>query len=131
LPRGISPEPVLIAELVRRVSKEENTDKRVGRRSILHPICVVSRTSLYNMVLILLSVIVAVTMIVVAISMMRHRISSGSLIRSRIAKHGLFIKGERSKQSATLSPSKAFLVVVLPDGTIVAPTVADQLYAPV
>jgi hypothetical protein len=79
------------------------------------------------MLLILLSLIVAVTMIVVAISMMRHRISSGSLTRSGNAKEEFCISGESAEQSATLNPLKPFLVVALPDGTIVTPRVADQL----
>jgi len=77
------------------------------------------------MVLFLLSVIVAA--IVVAISMIRNRISFGSLIRSGIGKEDYSITGASAEQSATPSPLKPFLVVVLPDGTIVTPRVADQL----
>jgi hypothetical protein len=79
------------------------------------------------MVLILLSLIVTVTMIVVAILMMRHRSSSGSLIRSGIVKEDSFITGESAEQLVTLSPSKQFLVVALPDGTIVTARVAGQV----
>jgi hypothetical protein len=77
------------------------------------------------MALILLSVIVAA--IVVAISMMRHRISFKRLIRFGIAKEDFSITGASAEQSATPSPLKPFLVVELPDGTIVTPRVADQL----
>jgi hypothetical protein len=77
------------------------------------------------MVLILLSVIVAA--IVVSISMMRHRISFGSLIRSGVGKEESIITGESAGQSVTPSPLKPFLVVVLPDGTIVTSRVAGQV----
>jgi hypothetical protein len=70
------------------------------------------------MVLILLSLILTVTMIVVAISR-RHRISSSSLIRVGIAEEGFTSKSEDPGRSS-LRPPKSFLVVVLPDGTIVA-----------
>jgi len=76
------------------------------------------------MVLILLSVSIAG--IVVAISMMRHRISFGSLMRSEIAKEDVSITGESAEDSATPSPLKPFLVVMLPDGTIFMPRVAGQ-----
>jgi hypothetical protein len=76
------------------------------------------------MVLILLSVTVAG--IVAAISIKRNRISVGNLIRSGIGKDS-FITDERGRESATLSPLKPFLVVVLPDGTIVTPKVAGQV----
>jgi hypothetical protein len=79
------------------------------------------------MILVLRSVIVAVTMIVVAISMMRHRISSGSLIRIGIGKEGFSMKGEIAELSAARNPLKAFLIVALPDGRIVTPTVAGQI----
>jgi hypothetical protein len=78
------------------------------------------------MALILLSLIVTVTMIVVAISLVRHGISSGSLTRSEITKEDS-ITGDGTKQSATPGPLKPFFVVVLPDGTIVTPRVAGQV----
>jgi hypothetical protein len=77
------------------------------------------------MVLFLLSVVVAA--IGVAISMMRYRISFGSLIRSGIAKEDFSLTGESAEQSATPSALKPFLVVVLPDGTIVTPRVAGPV----
>jgi hypothetical protein len=77
------------------------------------------------MVLILLSLIVAA--IVFAVSMMRNRISFGSLIRSGIAKEDCSLTGASAEQSATPGPVKQFLVVVLPDGTIVAPRVTGQV----
>ena len=82
----------------------------------MHPICTVSRTILYSMVLILLYLIVAV--ILVAIPRVRHRIWFGGDLSSA---------GERSEQLRITSPVKPFLVVVLPDGTIVTPTVAGQV----
>jgi hypothetical protein len=57
-------------------------------------------------------------MIAVAISILRHRISSGSLIRSGIAKDDFHITGAGAEQSVTLGLSKPFMVVVLPDGTL-------------
>jgi hypothetical protein len=102
-----------------------NIGKRVRRQSILHPIRTVSRTTLYNMVLFLVSVTVAG--IVVAISMIRNRISFGSLVRSGIAKEDYSIAGASAEQSATPSPLKPFLVIVLPDGTTVMPRVAEQV----
>jgi hypothetical protein len=77
------------------------------------------------MALILLSLIVAA--IVVASSMIRHRISFGSLIRSVIAKEDFSITGKSAERAATPGPLKPFLVVVLPDGTIVTPRVAGQV----
>jgi hypothetical protein len=79
------------------------------------------------MVLILLSLIVTVTMIVVAISMTRLRSSAGSLNRSGIGKEEFSVKGESAGQSVTPSVLKPFSVVVLPDGTIVTPRVAGQV----
>jgi hypothetical protein len=70
------------------------------------------------MVLILLSLILTVTMIVVAISM-RQKISSGRLIRVGIAAEGTSTKAEGAERSA-LRPSNSLFVVVLPDGTIVS-----------
>ena len=60
------------------------------------------------MVLILLSIIFAA--IAIAISRVRHRIRFGGDLSSI---------GERSEQLRITSPVKPFLVVVLPDGTIV------------
>jgi hypothetical protein len=71
------------------------------------------------MALILLSLIVTVTMTVVAISMMRNRISSGSLIRAGITKADSSVTGESAGRSVRRGPLKPFLVVVLPDGSIV------------
>jgi hypothetical protein len=109
---------VPITELVRRISKEENTDKRGRRRSILHPICAISRTSLYNMLLILLSVIVTVT--IVAVSMIRHRDSFQSFSGAEIVGGDSSVARARSEQFAVAGPMKQ-LIVVLPDGTIVTP----------
>jgi hypothetical protein len=77
------------------------------------------------MVFLLLSVILAA--IAAAISIFRHRISFGSLIRSEIARGDSSIARERVEQSRIAGPSKQFLVVVLPDGRVVNPRVTDQL----
>jgi hypothetical protein len=72
------------------------------------------------------TILIGVT-IVFAIPMMRHRTSFGSLIRSVIAKEDFSITGKSAEQAATPGPLKPFLVVVLPDGTIVTPRVAGQV----
>jgi hypothetical protein len=77
------------------------------------------------MVLILLSLIVAV--IVVAIPRVRHRIAFGTITGSGVAKEDFFIARERAEQPGDTNPSKQFLIVVLPDGTIVTPRIADRL----
>jgi hypothetical protein len=79
-------------------------------------ICTLSRTNLYNMLFFLLSVTVAA--IVVAIPQVRHRIWFGGDLSST---------GERSEKSRITSPVKPFLVVMLPDGTIVTPRVAGKV----
>ncbi len=78
----------------------------------MHPVDAVTRIRLYNMVLALLFITLAA--IVVAISMMRRRISFGSLIRSGIAREG-------AEHSRIAGPTRQFLVVVLLDGKIVYP----------
>ena len=70
------------------------------------------------MVFLLLSVVIAI--IVVAIPKLRHRIAFGGLTRSEIFREDFSIARIRAEQSATPGPSKPFLIVVLPDGTIVA-----------
>jgi hypothetical protein len=92
---------------------------------ILHPIGAVGRTNLYNMVLILTSVILAA--IVVAISIIRYHVSFGSFTGSGIAREDIAISGERAKQSKIAGPVKRFLIVVLPDGKVVSPGIAEQL----
>jgi hypothetical protein len=68
------------------------------------------------MVLILFSIIVAA--IAVAISM----VPAGSgIVREDIA-----IGKKRSEQRTITNPTKQFLVVVLPDGKVVNPMVADR-----
>jgi len=71
------------------------------------------------MVLILLIILASIA---VAISMI-HSLS-GSLASSGIAKESIAKEG--AEQSAIASPSKQFLVVVLPDGRVVDPTVAHR-----
>jgi hypothetical protein len=77
------------------------------------------------MAFLLLSAILAA--IVVAIPKVRHRIAFGGLTRSEISRENLSIARVRGEQSSVASPVKQFLVVVLPDGTIVTPRVAGQV----
>ena len=77
------------------------------------------------MVLILLSLIVAA--IVVAVSKIRSRDSFGRFSRSGIASGDFSVARERSEQSRVPGPMQQFLLVVLPDGMIVTPRVADRL----
>jgi hypothetical protein len=111
--------------LVRRISKEINIGKRV--RPTIDPASnrTVSRTTSYNMVLFLLSVVVAT--IVVAIPRIRNRIASGAWTRSGIVRGDFSIARECAQQSMVAGPTNQFLVVVLPDGTIVTPRVAGQV----
>ena len=74
------------------------------------------------MVLILLSIIVAA--IAVAISMIHT--SFGTLSGSGAARENMAAGNERSEQPAIASPTKQFLVVVLPDGKVVNPMEADR-----
>jgi hypothetical protein len=59
--------------------------------------------------------------IAVAISIFRHNISLGS----GIGREDSCIASERAEQSRISGSMKKFLVVVLPDGTIVTPRVAE------
>jgi hypothetical protein len=77
------------------------------------------------MVLFLSSVIVVA--IFIAIPRVRHRIWFGGWTGLGIARGDFSITGESAEQSATPGPLKPFLVVVLPDGTIVTPAVAGQV----
>ena len=74
------------------------------------------------MVLILTSIIVAA--IVAAISMIRHHIAFGISTRAEIARENA---KELAEQSRATRPIKQFLVVVLPDGKVVNPRLAEQL----
>jgi hypothetical protein len=78
------------------------------------------------MVLFLLSVIVAA---IVAIPRIRHHIPFGSFTRSGIAREDISTARKAAEQSRIAGPMKKFLVVVLPDGKIVTPRVADQFVA--
>ena len=77
------------------------------------------------MALILLSVTVAA--IVIAVSKIRSRDSFGSLTRSEIVKGDFSVARERSEQLSVAGSLKPFLVVALPDGTIVTARVAGQV----
>jgi hypothetical protein len=66
-------------------------------------------------------------MVVAAISMIRHMITFDTLVRSGIAREDFAARGESAEKMATLSPLEPFLVVVLPDGRIVAQSVAGQV----
>jgi hypothetical protein len=73
------------------------------------------------MIFLLLSVVLAA--IVVAIPKVRHRIAFTGFSRFGIPRGDFSITRERSEQSTTPSPVKQFLIVMLPDGTIVTPRV--------
>ena len=73
------------------------------------------------MVLIPLSVILAA--IAVAVSMIH---TSGVLAGSGMAKESFSIVKKRAEQPTNASPTKQFLVVVLPDGKVVNPIAADR-----
>jgi hypothetical protein len=102
-----------------------NIGKRGRPESIPHPVCTVSRRRLYNMLFSLLSQIVAA--IVIAVSKIRSRDSFGSLTRSEIVKGDFSVARERSEQLSVAGSLKPFLVVALPDGTIVTARVAGQV----
>ena len=70
---------------------------------------------------------VFVVAIVVASAIVRHYVSFGSFTHYGIAKENIATERVRAEQSRTISPMKQFLVVVLPDGRVVNPRVADQL----
>jgi hypothetical protein len=74
------------------------------------------------MVLILLSIIVAA--IAVAVIVTRGHISFGSLAGSVTTKESIVRVG--AEQPSIAGPTKKFLVVVLPDGKIVNPVLADR-----
>jgi hypothetical protein len=76
------------------------------------------------MVLFLLSVIVAALLF--ALPIVRRRISFGGFTRSGIARGDFSIARDRSEKSRIAGPMKQFLVVVLPDGKVVNPMVADR-----
>ncbi len=77
------------------------------------------------MVLSLLSVVFVA--IVVAISTIRHHISFGRSTRAEITRKEIAMAKARAEQSRVTGPIKQFLVVVLPDGKVVNPRVAEQL----
>jgi hypothetical protein len=76
------------------------------------------------MVLILLSIIFAAT--AVAIPRIRHRIAFLSLTLSGGAREDSALPKERTEQSTFAGPMRQFLIVVLPDGKMVNPMVADR-----
>jgi hypothetical protein len=90
----------------------------------MNPIGGEGRTTLYNIVLILLSFVLAA--IVVADSRTRHRILFGSFTGSGIARENIALAREDADQWRIAGPMKQFLVVVLPDGRLVNPRVANQ-----
>jgi len=65
--------------------------------------------------------------IVVAIPKVRHGIPSGGLTHSQISRGDSSNKIGRAERSRAASPIEQFLVVVLPDGTIVTPRVAGKV----
>ena len=76
----------------------------------------VKRTSSCNMVFLLFAVVLAA--IAVAIPRVRHRIWF---------REDFSIAKERVEESRIADPMKKFLIVMLPDGTIVMPRVAAQV----
>ncbi len=74
------------------------------------------------MVLILFCIILAA--IAIAISMIHS--SFGSLSNSEIAREEIARAREQAEQSRATGPIRQFLVVVLSDGKIVNPVVADR-----
>jgi hypothetical protein len=75
------------------------------------------------MVLILLSMIVAA--IAVTISMRRHD-PFGSRAGLEVAREDIAMPKKHTEQSRITTPMRQFLVVVLPDGKVVNPMVADR-----
>jgi hypothetical protein len=71
------------------------------------------------MFLFLLSLIIAA--ILVANPRIRNRTAPGAWTRSGIVTRGFPIAKGRAEQWQNTNPMKQFLVVVLPDGTIVTP----------
>ena len=92
---------------------------------ILHPIGAVGRTTGYNMDLFLLSVIVAALLF--ALPIVRRRISFGSSTRSGIAREHIAMAREGAEQTRITTPMKQFLVVVLPDGRVIGPTLRSSI----
>ena len=90
----------------------------------MHPMDEVTRLRLYNMVLTLLFVSRAA--IVIAIPIVRRHIPFGSFTRSGIAREDIAMAREGAERSGIGGPVKQFLVVVLPDGRVVNPRVANQ-----
>ena len=86
----------------------------------------VKRISLYNMIVILLSVISAA--IVVAISIARHPVSFGHFNGTAIAGEDVALPFEGARRSRVDGPIKQrFLIVLLPDGKLVDPRGAEPL----
>jgi hypothetical protein len=77
------------------------------------------------MVFLLLAVVLAA--ILVAIPKIRHRIAFGGFSRFGIPEEIFPSRENASEQSRVATPMKQFLVVVLPDGTIVTPRVPGQV----
>ena len=75
------------------------------------------------MVLILLSIILAA----IAVAVSTIHTSFGVLAASGIVKENFSIVKKRAEQPTITSSMKQFLVVVLADGTIVTPRVAERL----
>jgi hypothetical protein len=76
------------------------------------------------MVALLLAVIVAA--LIAAIPIIRQRIKLGVYARSALPSGEFPVAGKPAGISRNPSPMKQFLVVILPDGTVVNPIGADQ-----
>jgi hypothetical protein len=70
-------------------------------------------------------ILLFVTVIVVAVSKIRHRDSFRSFSGAEIVGGDSLVARARNEQSAVAGPMKQ-LIVVLPDGTIVTPRVAGR-----
>jgi hypothetical protein len=71
--------------------------------------------------------LIVLSLMVAAISRIRSRIEFAGFTRSGIARGDFSITGQSAEQSRITSPLKPFLIVMLPDGTIVTPMVAGQV----
>ena len=77
--------------------------------------------------MVLFLIFVTVAAIVVAIPSIRNCIVPRRFSHSRIARGGFSIATGRAVQSSVAGPVKQFLIVVLPDGTVITPRVAGQV----
>jgi hypothetical protein len=77
--------------------------------------------------MVLTLLLVTLAAIVIAIPIIRRHISFGSFTRSGITREDISTAREAAEHSRIFRPMRQFLVVVLPDGKVVNPRVANQL----